>query len=238
MWFRAIWWITNEKSGTSALGLQKALGIGSYQTAWTWMHKLRRAMVCPGRDRLTGHVEVDETFIGGQKSGPRGRGAENKVLVAIAAEEDGIAIGRIRMSRIADGSSESLGAFIQTSVEPGATIHTDAWRGYSKIASLGYSHDVTNMNDEHVLGHEAMPRVHLVASLLKRWRMGTYQGSISPQHLDYYLDEFTFRFNRRTSKSRGKLFYRLLQQAVSTEVTTFPTIVGGINEPTTTYSST
>ena len=131
MWFRAIWWITNEKSGASALGLQKVLGLGSYQTAWTWLHKLRRAMVRPGRERLRGHVEVDETFIGGPKSGVLGRGAENKVLAAIAAEEDGKRIGRIRMARIPDGSSESLGAFIKSSVEPGTIIHTDAWRGYS-----------------------------------------------------------------------------------------------------------
>lgn len=188
-------------------------------------------MVRPGRDRLIGRVEVDESFIGGARSGTRGRGAENKVLIAIAAEEDGTAIGRIRMSRILDGSAESLESFIQESVEPGATVHTDAWRGYSNIASLGYIHDVTNMKAESVLGHVAMPRVHLAASLLKRWRMGTYQGSISPQHLDYYLDEFTFRFNRRTSKSRGKLFYRLLQQAVSTEATTFSTLVAGSDGP-------
>jgi transposase-like protein len=230
MWFRAIWWTTNEKSGANALGLQKALGLGSYQTAWTWVHKLRRAMVRTGRDRLKGRVEVDETFIGGSKAGARGRGAENKVLVAIAAEEDGKRIGRIRMSRIPDGSFESLSFFIQSNVEPGSIIHTDAWRGYSGITFLGYDHEVTNIKGENQLGHEAMPLVHLVASLLKRWRMGTFQGSISEKHIDYYLDEFIFRFNRRASKSRGKLFYRLLQQAVSTEPTPYENLVGGTKD--------
>ena len=184
-------------------------------------------MVRPWRESLRGHVGVDETFIGGPKSGARGRGAENKVLVAIAAEEDGKRIGRIRMARIPDGSSKSLEAFIKSSVEPGTIIHTDAWRGYSDIASLGYTHEITNIKGEHLLGHEAMPRVHLVASLLKRWRLGTFQGSMSNQHIDYYLDEFTFRFNRRTSRSRGKLFYRLLQQAVATKPTTYDDLVGG-----------
>jgi hypothetical protein len=227
MWFRAIWWITNEKTGTSALGLQKALGLKSYETAWTWLHKLRRAMVRPGRDQLDGRVEVDETFIGGPKSGLRGRGAENKTLIAIAAEEDGTGIGRIRMAVISDASSKSLELFIQSSVKIGAVIHTDGWQGYSQIHSLGYTHEVTNVKVESTLGHIAMPRVHLVASLLKRWRMGTYQGSISPQHLGYYLDEFTFRFNRRKSKSRGKLFYRLLQQAVDTGAISTSCLVGG-----------
>jgi transposase-like protein len=227
MWFRAIWWITNEKTGANALGLQKALGLNSYQTAWAWMHKIRRAMVRPGRDRLAGKVEVDETYIGGTKPGARGRGSENKALVAIAAEEDGEGIGRIRMARIPDPSSESLEAFITSSIEPGAIVHTDAWGGYSKIESLGYIHEVSNIAKENTEGHAVMPRVHLVASLVKRWRMGTYQGSISAEHLDYYLDEFTFRFNRRKSRSRGKLFYRLLQQAVETEPTTFPALIGG-----------
>ena len=184
-------------------------------------------MVLPGRDQLTGRMEIDETFIGAAKSGARGRGAENKTLVVIAAEEDGPGIGRIRMARIPDASSSSLEAFVRANIKMGATIHTDGWSGYSSIASLGYPHEVTNMMGESILAHIAMPRVHLVASLLKRWRMGTYQGSISSRHLDYYLDEFTFRFNRRKSKSRGKLFYRLLQQAVRTEAIPFSSLVGG-----------
>jgi transposase-like protein len=237
MWFRAIWWITNEKNGTSALGLQKALGLGSYQTAWTWLHKIRRAMVRSGRDQLTGRVEVDETFIGSPKSGARGRGAENKVIVAIAAEEDGTGIGRIRMARIPDASSSSLEAFVTASINPGTVIHTDAWRGYSKIDRIGYLHEISNVKDDETMGHIVMPRVHLVASLLKRWRMGTYQGSISPEHLDYYLDEFTFRFNRRKSKNRGMLFYRLLQQAVDTKPAPLVTLVGGKSNTTTTYST-
>ena len=227
LWFRAIWWMTNEKNGASALGLQRLLGLGSYQTAWAWLHKLRRAMVRPGRDHLSGRVEIDETYWGGPAAGKRGRGAGDKALIAIAAEENGTGIGRIRMARIPDVSGSSLEGFIHASVAIGTTIHTDAWRGYSGLGSLGYVHEITNLSNSATPAHIVMPRVHRVAALLKRWIMGTHQGGISHEHLEYYLDEFTFRFNRRTSKSRGKLFYRLLQQAVSTEVVPYASLVGG-----------
>ena len=213
MWFRAIWWLTTQKNGTSALGLQRVLGIGSYKTAWTWLHKLRVAMVRPGRDKLKGTVEVDEAFIGGKQSGnKRGRGTDNKVLVAIAVEIDGKKIGRVRFGVIPDASAESLEGFIKKTIDKESVIVTDGWRGYSRINELGYGHKISekkiNDNDEQML-----PNVHLVISLLKRWIMGTLQGSVSEQHIEYYLDEYTFRFNRRTSVSRGKLFYRLVEQA-------------------------
>lgn len=225
-WFRAIWWMTNEKNGASALGLQRVLGLGSYQTAWAWLHKLRRAMVRPGRELLTGRVEVDETYFGGPRAGARGRGAENKALIAIAAEENGNGIGRIRMARITDVSGPSLEGFIQANVAPGTIVHSDAWLGYNGLSALGYVHEVTNLSCSDVPAHVVMPIVHRVASLLTRWILGTHQGAVSHKHLEYYLDEFTFRFNRRTSKSRGKLFYRLLQQAVNTEVIPYSSLVG------------
>lgn len=227
LWFRAMWWMTNEKNGASALGLQRLLGLGSYQTAWAWLHKLRRAMVRPGRDLLSGRVEIDETYWGGPKAGKRGRGAEDKALIVIAAEEDGAGIGRIRMARIPDASGLSLEGFILASVVVGATVHTDAWRGYSDLDSLGFVHEITNLSSSDNPVHVVMPRVHRVAGLLKRWILGTHQGGISHEHLEYYLDEFTFRFNRRTSRSRGKLFYRLLQQAVNTESVPYANLVGG-----------
>lgn len=215
LWFRAMWYVTNQKSGVSALGLQRVLGLGSYETAWVWLHKLRRAMVRPGRDRLSGAVEVDEVYIGGEKSGKRGRGAIGKSLVLIAAEKDGGGTGRIRMCRISNASAASLHPAITAVVTPGSTIETDGWSGYCGIDSLGYVHHV--VRDTPEVGEHPLPRCHRVASLLQRWLLGTHQGAVRPGHLDYYLDEYTFRFNRCTSASRGKLFYRLAQQAVAVD---------------------
>jgi transposase-like protein len=222
LWFRAIWYITSQKNGVSALGLQRILGIGSYKTAWTWLHKLRRAMVRPGRDRLSGQVEVDEAYIGAPGGGgKRGRGAENKVLVAVAVETAGKAVGRIRVGILEDASQNSLRGFIRDSVEAGSTVVTDGWRGYSGLETIGYIHEIV----ERQSGDTLLPHVHTVISLMKRWIMGTLQGSCSREHLSYYCDEYTFRFNRRKSKSRGMLFYRLLQNAVQLEPVTYRNII-------------
>jgi transposase-like protein len=212
-WFRAIWQITSQKYGANALGLKRVLGIGSYRTAWTWMHKLRTAMVRPDRERLSGTIEVDETYLGGQKSGKRGRGASGKTLVLIACELNGKRIGRIRLYLLKDASSESLISAIRELIEPGSTIQTDAWSGYGPLKNSKFQHIV--IRESSNLGDTLLPHAHLVAALLKRWLLGTYQGAVRPSHLDYYLDEYTFRFNRRASGSRGKLFYRLIQQAVA-----------------------
>ena len=225
LWFEAIWYVTNQKSGASALGVQRVLGLGSYRTAWNWLHKLRRAMVRPGRDRLAGVVEVDETFLGGPRPGKRGRGAAGKTLVLIAAQADGRKIGRIRLARIPDASAASLEPAVQQAIEPGTRVQTDDWSGYNRLSVLGYDREVIQPAAE--LGDNLLPRVNLVASLLKRWLLGTHQGAVRPWHLDYYLDEFTFRFNRRTSGSRGMLFYRLLQQAVALSPVTGKELVGG-----------
>jgi transposase-like protein len=223
MWFRAIWWITSQKTGASALGLQRVLGLGSYYTAWTWLHKLRRAMVRPGRDRISGAVEVDESYIGGKKPGKRGRGAAGKALVIIAAQIDGPRIGRIRLRRVPDASAKSLEDAIREGIEPGSTVSTDGWKGYNGLDRIGYIHNV--VREEADVGDSLLPRCHRVVSLLKRWMLGTHQGAISHEHLDYYLDEYTFRFNRRTSRHRGKLFYRLVQQAVAIEATHYKNMV-------------
>lgn len=226
-WFLAIWFVTSQKNGASALGLQRVLGLGSYQTAWTWLQKLRRAMVRPGRDRLHGNVEVDESLVGGiTTGGKRGRGAENKELVVIAVEiHEPKGFGRIRMRHIDDASADSLLGFISEAVEPGATILTDAWKGYSGLEKRGYKHTITNLSDSGDPAHVLMPGVHRVASLLKRVILGTHQGAVSEKYLDYYLDEYTFRFNRRSSLSRGLLFYRLMQHAVAMQPTTYQRIV-------------
>ncbi|MCX6858446.1 MAG: IS1595 family transposase [Verrucomicrobia bacterium] len=186
-WFLAMWFITSQKKGMSALGLQRALGLGSYETAWTWLHKLRRAMVRPGRDRLSGEIEVDETYVGGPEEGLRGREIETKSIVVVAAEKNGrSAIGRIRLKRVRDVCAESLLNFIREAVEPGATIHTDGWKGYAGLAATGYKHHITAISSGEEKAHEVMPRVHKVASLLKRWLLGTLQGGVQHQHLDYY----------------------------------------------------
>jgi transposase-like protein len=225
VWFRAMWWVTTQKNGVSALGLQRVLGLGSYQTAWAWLHKLRRAMVRPGRDRLTGTVEVDETYWGGREGGRRGRQMGKKALIAVAAQEDGRGIGRIRMRRIADASAASLLSFVQDSIEPGSVVHTDAWLGYESLGWRDYRHWTTSVKNAEKSPSSLLPRVHRVISLLKRWLLGTHQGAVRFEHLDYYLDEFTFRFNRRRSRSRGKLFFRLVQQAVAVEPAPYASII-------------
>jgi transposase-like protein len=222
VWFRAIWYITSQKNGTSALGLQRVLGLGSYKTAWTWLHKIRRAMVRTGRDRLSGRVEVDETYIGGPGiGGKRGRGAENKVLAVAAVEINDNKVGRIRIGLVQDASRESLHGFIKESVGAGSTIITDGWRGYAGLETIGYGHEIIEQDDDAAL----LPHVHTIISLMKRWIMGTLQGSCSREHMQYYFDEYTFRFNRRKSKSRGMLFYRLLQNAVQQEPVTYQNII-------------
>ena len=213
VWFRAMWWVTNQKSGMSALGLQRALGLGSYRTAWICLQKLRRAMVRPGRDRLTGEVEADEAFLGGPRPGKRGRGAAGKTLVVVVAQVDGRRIGRIRLRRVPDASARSLERAVQEAVVPGSVVRTDGLPSYSQLAARGYVHEV--VRKEAVVGDNLLPRVNRVVALFKRWLLGIHQGAVSRKHLDAYLDEFTFRFNRRLSRHRGKLFYRLVQQAVA-----------------------
>jgi len=227
MWFQAMWWVCSQKTGASAVGLQQTLGLGSYQTAWTWLHKLRRAMIRPGRDRLEGLVEVDETYVGGREAAVIGRGAKDKALVAVAVEKDGRKIGRIRMGLVGGFSAAALCQFVRESVKPGSTVRTDGLRSYLALPAHGYIHDRILQKEHQATASELMPGVHLVASLLKRWLLGTHQGRVSREHLGYYLDEFTFRFNRRKSRHRGKLFYRLAQQSVAVAPVPYNAMVGG-----------
>jgi transposase-like protein len=227
-WFAAAWYATGTKHGVSALSLQRVLGLGSYETAWALLHKFRRAMVRPGRDRLSGEVEVDESYVGGVTfRGKHGRGAERKTVVAIAVEKRGRGMGRIRLGSIPDTSADSLLPFIEEAIEPGSVVSTDGHLGYKPLAATSYIHDRISIQASGDPGHIAMPRVHRVSSLLKRWLLGTHQGAVRPQQLDYYLDEFTFRFNRRGSNHRGLLFYRLLEQAVQLEHVPLAAIAGG-----------
>lgn len=225
IWFQATWQVVSQKHGISALGLQKILGLKRYETTWNMLHRLRTAMVRPDRDRLMGPVQVDESYIGGHHPRKRGRGGAEKTLVLVAVEDkDGHPI-RIRLHKIKDASGEILIPAIKISVQPGSEVRTDGWNGYTGLSQSGYVHAVIRKTAE--AGKNLLPLANLVTSLLKRWLMGTHQGKPASSHLDYYLDEFTFRFNRRTSKSRGLLFYRLIEQAVNIEPVKNRDIRGG-----------
>jgi len=223
-----MWHITNQKFGGSALGLQRVLGFGSYQTAWAWLHKMRCAMVRTGREKLSGLVEVDETYVGGLEEGAHGRHTEKKAIVVIAVEiHVPMGFGRVRLGRVPDVSAESLVPFVRGAVEPGSVVHTDGWKGYDDLPNWGYVRKKTVLSSSPEPAHVLMPGVHRIVALLKRWLLGTHQGAASARHLDYYLDEYTFRFNRRTSRSRGLLFYRLLEQAVQTDPMSYGNKIGG-----------
>ena len=227
VWLAAAWYVTNQKQGVNALGLQRVLGLKSYQTAWTMLHRLRRAMVRPGRERLHGRVEVDETYIAitdreSRRSAAGRKSNTTKTLVAVAVEIlDPKGFGRIRLKRIEDGSEEHLLPFVKEVIEPGARVRTDGSAAYRHLVDHGYRHEPVVMLGNSVPAHTSMPGVHRVASLIKRWILGTHHGAVQPGQLDHYLDEFVFRFNRRTSRSRGLLFYRLLEQAVVTAPVTY-----------------
>ena len=226
-WFRAMWWMTGQKHQLSALGLQRLLGFGSYRTAWLWLQKLRRAMVLPDWDRLGGEVEVDEMHMVNVEAGGGRWHLESKALVAIAAQIDGKGIGRIRLRRIPAASPSQLVTFVKHVIEPGSIVITDGWKGYAGLKQEGFKHRPRLINANGKTVSALLPRVHRVTSLLRRWLMGTHQGALSREQLDTYLEEFTFRFNRRTSRYRWKLFYGLVSQAVSIEPTPYSRLIAG-----------
>jgi transposase-like protein len=230
VWFAACWTFATQKDGVSALSVQRALEIGSYPTAWAMLHRLRSVLVRPGRDLLTGTVEVDETFIGGEEPGLRGgRQRGKKALVGTAVEvAEPRGIGRCRMQILADASAESLHPFVTASIAPGTRVITDGWQGYAGLAGLGYVHQRRSQRAARARGEDPgklLPAVHRVASLAKRWLLGTHQGSVEDAHLAAYLNEFVFRFNRRRSRSRGLLFYRVLELAVAHDPVRYRSLV-------------
>ena len=220
VWFMACWLFATGKDGISALSLKRVLEIGSYQTAWAMLHRFRSVLVRPGRERLAGTVEVDETFIGGEEPGlPGGRALGKKVLTVIAVEvHEPKGLGRCRMAPLPDASGPTLFGFLTDHVEPGTKVITDGWKGYEGLTKLGYYHDQRSQRAARLRGddpHTLLPGVHRVASLAKRWLLGTHQGSIGAEHMGGYLNEFVFRFNRRTSRSRGMLFFRVMELAAA-----------------------
>lgn len=229
--FGAIWHVVSQKDGVSALGLQLVLGLGSDRSAWSLRHEFRRAMVRANREPLCGAVEVDETYLGASEPDQDGRQHGDRALLVAAVEIEGQRIGRIRLRRIGAASAAQLLGFVAEMVAPGTIVHTDGWSAYHALPKRGYPHEVRVVGRRPTAASQLLPRVHLVFSLLKRWLMSTHQGAVALSHLDYDLDEFTFRFNRRRSASRGKLFPRLLQQAVVLDPHPYPSLRGGKAPP-------
>ena len=229
-WFLAIYLVTTSKGGISAMELQRQMGFGSYGTAWTWLHKIRRAMIRPGREPLQQRVEVDETLVGGARSGKSGRGADGKTVVAGAVEtKPGKGrkrpLGRLRLAALPDASAKSLEGFIAADTAKPLTVTTDGWAGYRGLEAKGYAHEPINLSASWGDASLRLPAIHLVFSLAKRWLLGTHHGAVQPKHLQRYLDEFVFRFNRRTANAVSHGFARLIQHTVNTPPTTYRGIV-------------
>lgn len=214
VWFKALWWFSTRKSGINAVCLQGLLGLGSYMTAWRWLQKLRSCTIFPDREKLSGNIEADEFYLGGEQGGKCGRGAEHKCKVAVAVERKGRKLGRVRMQVISRCSADELVGFAKANITKGSNITTDGWKGYSGLENAGYIHRkiLKNQVDDK---ESVLPGVHLVVSLFKRVILGTFQGRFGEQYLQRLQDEYVFRFNRRTTKSVGKRFWRLMQQALA-----------------------
>jgi transposase-like protein len=231
-WFLAIYLVTSSKGGIAAAELQRQMAFGSYQTAWSWLHKIRTAMVRPDRAPLSGRVEADETYLGGPKRGKPGRGAAGKTAVAGAVEagrgeHKGRRLGRLRLAALRDASARSLEGFLGVAAAKLTTVVTDGWRSYTGLPAKGYDHEPVNLSASRGDAAAHLPAIHLVFSLVKRWLLGTHHGAVSDKHLPVYLDEFVFRFNRRTARSISHGFARLVEQAVQTRPTTYRMIVAG-----------
>jgi transposase-like protein len=229
-WFLAIYLVTSSKGGISAMELQRQMGFGSYQTAWSWLHKIRRAMVAPGRQPLAQRVEADETYLGAAKPGRAGRGAVGKSVVAGAVEAGrgkarGRRLGRLRLEAVPDASATSLEGFLGQNLAKPASVVTDGWPAYAGLGAAGYTHEPVNLSRSWGDAALRLPAIHLVFGLAKRWLLGTHHGAISGKHLQAYLDEYVFRFNRRTARSISHRFDRLLEQALLTPPTTYRAIV-------------
>jgi transposase-like protein len=229
-WFLAIYLVTSSKGGISAMELKRQMGFGSYQTAWTWLHKIRRAMVRPEREPLSARVEVDETYVGGPRPGKPGRGAAGKTKVAGAVESGrgaakGRRRGRLRPAGVSDASASSLEGFLGQNVARPATVATDGWSGYRGLGAAGYAHEPIDLATTWGDAALRLPAIHLVFGLAKRWLLGTHHGAVSTKHLAAYLDEFVFRFNRRTAKNLSHRFARVIEHAVQIGPTTYRALV-------------
>jgi transposase-like protein len=229
-WFLAIYLVTSSKGGIAATELQRQMGFGSYQTAWSWLHKIRKAMVWPDRKPLSDRVEADEAYVGGARPGKRGRGAAGKTLIAGAVETSrskarGRRLGRLRLARLPDASATSLQGFLAANVAKPAAVTTDGWSGYSGLPDAGYGHEPISLRTAWGDAALRLSAIHLVFGLAKRWLLGTHHGAVGRKHLPAYLDEYVFRFNRRTAQRISHGFARLIEQAVQTKPTTYRDII-------------
>jgi len=220
LWFWAAYLVATHQPGISAKQLQRQLGLSRYETAWLMLHKLRRAMIAPEREPLSGEVEVDEGFIGGRDPARRaGRDRVGKRLVVVAVEVRGSGSGRLRLTAPPDASGTSLGGFVTENVTAGSIVHTDGWVGYSPLTGLGYEHRPIVQHARRPDRKVILPRAHRALSNLKTWLQGTHRHA-SDKHLHVYLDEFVFRHNRRR-----------------TPMAAFQTLLGlGATHPPTTYA--
>ena len=229
-WFLAIYLVTSSKGGISAMELERQMGFGSYQTAWSWLHKIRRAMVRPEREPLSARVEADETYVGGPKPGKGGRGAAGKTKVAGAVESGrgqakGRRLGRLRLAVVDDVSAASLEGFLASAVAKPAAVATDGWPGYAGLDAAGYRHERHVVSGSSGDAAAELPAIHLVFALAKRWLLGTHHGAVGKKHLPAHLDEFVFRFNRRTARNLSHRFARVIEHAVQIGPTTYHALV-------------
>ena len=220
-WFWAAYLVLTFQPGISAKQLQRQLGIGCHETAWAVLHKLRGAMVAPGRELLKDEVEVDEFFLGRLEEGQRGgRQRGEKALCGVAVEVRGGGTGRLRLAVLADASQKSLGDFVKQTTALGTIVHTDGWSGYAGLAKAGYDHRPRSQRAEP--GEKLLPRAHRAVSNLKAWMHGTHRG-VSNEHLPVYLDEYVFRHNRRRTPMAG--FQTLLGLGARHEPITYKDII-------------
>ena len=220
LWFQAIWQVTSPEHVASARDVQQILGV-RYPTARAWMHKLRRAAIRPEQDRLFGRVEVDLTWISDSPEGRNGRETD-KPFVFIAAEENDSGTGRIRMSRTISATRKSLRKFLGTAIEPGSIVRGYGFVGERDARAVGCHYATVLFDGDQDAATELLPRLRRIETSLHRWLSGTDHGAVHRNHLDSYLDEFTSRFNRRDTLSRGELFHQMLQESLAT-----PTAAGG-----------
>ena len=228
-WCLAIYLVSASKGGISALELQRQMGLGSYQTAWTWLHKIGRAMVRPGRAALTAQVEADETYGGGAEPGKPGRGGGKSVVAgasrAVVARPAAAAWAGSGWRWCPTSRPRASRASLAGTPARPATVTTDGWAAYGGLAAAGYRHAPINLSASWGDAALRLPAIHLVFSLAKRWLLGTHHGAVQAKHLPASLDELVFRFNRRTAKSISHRFARVIEHAVQLPPTTYRTLV-------------
>jgi len=217
VWFWAIFLVACDKRGHSALSISKELKI-SYWAAWTLLQKIRKSMrEQDSQYKLQGIIEIDDAYFGGKSTGKkRGRGTNQpKVIVAVSTDKDKKHAGFVKMKVVKDLDTSTVNKFIAKNVEPGSKVQTDDLSIYSFLDKHGIDHEIYPT----VSGEKPLPWVHTIISNAKAFILGTYHGRMIPKHIQLYLDEFCYRFNRRFWEHQ--LFDRLLSACINCETTTY-----------------